>query len=72
MANRNPVYSKKLGKELDQLYTSNQIDEFNWYVDSEDDLYYRFHFIDHEKVERKLVLNKQTNEITLYSVKGES
>jgi hypothetical protein len=68
MTSKNRRDEKKLAAELERLYTSEQIDNFQWYVDKEDDKTYRFDYIDHEGNRKNLILNKESGDVTCQSV----
>jgi hypothetical protein len=68
MASKNRRDEKKLAAELERRYTPEQINEFQWYVDKEDEKTYRFDFIDHDGKRKNLILNKENGEVTCHNI----
>lgn len=68
MAANSLNHEKKLVRHLQKLYTQDQIDEFNWNVDKEDNEKYLMDFVDHTYTRKHLVLDKKTSAISLKDV----
>lgn len=58
-------YNKLLQGELQKHYSPEQIEEFSFYPDKEDDVTFAFKFIDHEGNKKKLTHHKHTGHTML-------
>jgi hypothetical protein len=58
-------HEKKVIKEVYKHYTQEQIDDFGWYPDKDNDQTYCLDFVDHTHQRKNLVLDKETGNICL-------
>jgi hypothetical protein len=61
-------YSRKLLKYLEQYYTSEQLDRFEWFVDFDSDFAYSLNFVDHAGSHRKATFYKSNGKLELKEV----
>jgi hypothetical protein len=67
MANSKSL-QKKLLIHLYEHYTQQEVDQFKWHVDKEDDSSYMMDFVDHNENRKNLILSKQTYLFSLKDV----